>query len=266
MCDILIIGKGFIGTYVELECIGSGVRSLATTTTGRDGTIAFAYSDNLTNKDYQKLPEAATILITFPLPSLQSPQKFLAGFTAQHRNPANFILLGSTRAFAVKNQVWHTSSGPFLPDVRINIENEFLGLGGCVLNLAGLWGGSRIVSQWISRVADTMVKLQEKTSLHLIHGADVARLVLQVARQFTRSKRWVVTDLNVYDWWDIVFGLDSLQERRGWVVTLMKECGVQALPRPMEALGRAIDSRDVWQYYNLYPQCTLRAPLEGKLV
>jgi hypothetical protein len=64
-------------------------------------------------------------------------------------------------------------------------EDELIQLGGCVLNLSGLWGGQRQVRNWIDRVAKTKEQLSEKKSLHVIHGEDVARAIISVHRQFS---------------------------------------------------------------------------------
>jgi hypothetical protein len=59
-------------------------------------------------------------------------------------------------------------------------EDQLLELGGCVLNLAGLWGGERNVRHWVDRVASTKEMLKSKKSLHMIHGEDVARGIIGV--------------------------------------------------------------------------------------
>jgi len=61
-------------------------------------------------------------------------------------------------------------------------------LGGCVLNLSGLWGGERQPRHWLDRVAGSKEKLKDKTSLHMVHGVDVARSILAVHRNFGPAK------------------------------------------------------------------------------
>jgi hypothetical protein len=56
-----------------------------------------------------------------------------------------------------------------------------------VLNLSGLWGDARQPRNWIDRVASTKEKLQEKTSLHMIHGTDVARAIVAVHCNFKHA-------------------------------------------------------------------------------
>lgn len=52
------------------------------------------------------------------------------------------------------------------------------------MSLSGLWGGDRQPRNWLDRVAPTKEKLAGKTSLHLIHGQDVARSILAVHHHF----------------------------------------------------------------------------------
>ena len=53
-----------------------------------------------------------------------------------------------------------------------------------MLNLAGLWGGERQAKNWIGRVAATKEQLKGKTSLHMVHGEDVARAIIAVHQNF----------------------------------------------------------------------------------
>lgn len=115
----------------------------------------------------------------------------------------------------------------------------------------------------------------------MIHGVDLARCILAVHDNFEKAEgqRWLLTDGRVYDWWDLAsaWGLPShhlqkfLQEsiteedkERGphprWVRELMDETGVRALPRSVEVLGRAMDSRDFWKTFEMSP---LKARLES---
>jgi hypothetical protein len=84
-------------------------------------------------------------------------------------------------------------------------EDELLSLGGCVLNLSGLWGGERAPRNWIGRVAGTKEQLRGKTSLHMIHGVDVARAIVAVVRAFTPGERWVCL-LCFFDWYIVLCG------------------------------------------------------------
>jgi hypothetical protein len=115
----------------------------------------------------------------------------------------------------------------------------------------------------------------------MVHGLDVARAILAVHAEFSKAQgqRWIVTDGRVYDWWDLAsawgtsyvphsddlprnqssnaaFNSEGVEDRgphAGWVGELMEEFGVRALPRNVEALGRAFDSRDFWSTFELSP-------------
>lgn len=128
-------------------------------------------------------------------------------------------------------------------------------------------------------------------SVHFIHGIDVARAILAVHYNFSHAvgQRWLLTDARVYDWWDLASAwgtntnTSSRAERkeneisstdaaihncetqmagpqREWVKELMIEQGIRALPRDINALGRALDSRDFWESFGLFP---VKALLEG---
>ena len=95
----------------------------------------------------------------------------------------------------------------------------------------------------------------------MIHGEDVARAILAVHAQVSKStgQRWLLTDGRVYDWWDLAsaWGSGPSEEDRGpqpvWVQELMQEAGVRALPRDVELLQRALDSREFWSTFGISP-------------
>lgn len=106
----------------------------------------------------------------------------------------------------------------------------------------------------------------------MIHGVDVSRAILALHENFEPAigQRWMLTDTRVYDWWDLAAAWGSEQPKvveerdesernrsRGpqarWVIELMKEAGVRALPRPVDQLGRALDSREFWDTFKLEP-------------
>lgn len=132
-----------------------------------------------------------------------------------------------------------------------------------MLNLAGLYGGERQPRNWIRRVAKSKEEVRGKGALHLVSGEDVGRGVVGVLKGWegVGGKRWIVTDLRVYDWWELMlgWGRGARESARGqgegegeesqfekWVVELMQEEGVRALPRDKEELGRVLDGRAFW--------------------
>ena len=106
--------------------------------------------------------------------------------------------------------------------------------------------------------------------MHMIHGVDVARAILAVHGNFkpATGQRWLLTDGRVYDWWDLASAWGDKQTKSDavvsgpasdkgpqprWVRELMNEENVRALPRSVEQLGRALDSRDFWNTFELEP-------------
>ena len=89
----------------------------------------------------------------------------------------------------------------------------------------------------------------------MIHGLDISRAILAVHAHFDRSvgQRWLVTDGHVYDWWDWAFSWGEEGKQPRWVRELMNETGVRALPRSPEVIGRAMDSREFWNTFELEP-------------
>ncbi len=126
------------------------------------------------------------------------------------------------------------------------------------------------------RVAKTKEEVRQKKALHLVHGEDVARGIVAVHGRFTPGKRWLVTDLRVNDWWDLIQswgvrpdvlhlqstdadekqGQETKAERldyAGWVGELMVEENVRSLPRSADSLGRVLDSRAFWAEMKIWP-------------
>lgn len=73
----------------------------------------------------------------------------------------------------------------------------------------------------------------------------------------------MLTDMFVYDWWALILGWgiggieDKDKDAQGphlqWVKELMLEENIKALPRSMEHLGRAYDSREFWDHIKSVP-------------
>lgn len=200
-----------------------------------------------------------------------------------------WIQLGSTGIFTEKG--WNDSDASYdTSNARAIAEDELLLLLGeeaCVLNLAGLYGGERDPINWVTRVAKTKGEVKARLAVHLVHGRDVARAVVATCERFERvgGKRWIVDDLHVYDWWDLIFSWGKFArenaseevrrlavEKSGdegalgggvlayekWVVELMEEEGVRALPREIGSLGRVLDGRGFWAKVG-------SAPKEGRV-
>ena len=193
--EILILGAGWTSTFLIPLLEDASITYAATTTSGRDGTIQFKFdpdSDDL--EPYKILPHAQTVLITFPLKGAGQSKHLLSLYSRTHTSTSpNYVQLGSSGIWQIPNQSqWVTRYSTYdKENARAVAEDELMSLGGCVLNLSGLWGGCRQPRDWIGRVAPTKQQLKGKASLHMIHGEDVARAILGIHRNYTPRERWV---------------------------------------------------------------------------
>lgn len=281
--EFLILGAGWTSTFLIPLLEKRKIRFAATSTTGRDGTIPFKYDpDSNDTAPFQRLPSAHTILITFPLKGKGQSRHLTSQYKSTHPSSAtqtgpNFIQLGATSIWTAPT--WSSETSPYdTTNDRAIAEDELISVAqGCVLDLAGLYGGKRQPSNWVDRVIKDKASLKAKGAVHLIHGNDVARAILAVHQNFTPAKRWLLTDLRVYDWWDLVqdwstkvlkrveegeqIDEDEVQKQRNlarWVIEAMMEEGVRALPREASALGRVLDARAFWEKMEI-------GPIEGRV-
>ncbi|KIX07558.1 uncharacterized protein Z518_02211 [Rhinocladiella mackenziei CBS 650.93] len=303
---LLILGAGWTYQFLSPLLTKENISYAATTTTGRDGTIPFRFDPQADDKaPFEPLPFAAYVLVTFPLKGSGASRTLVDLYAATHSQShsdgqsgfggndgamkaTKWIQLGSTGIYTTPD--WNDSSSAVdASNERCVAEDELLMLGGCVLNLAGLYGGSRDPKNWVVRVAKTKEHLGAKGALHLVHGVDVARAVVgTVSRDIGGQKdreneekkslfgrRWIVADCVSYDWWSLVWdwmgeseddgGIerDTVQAEekskyRRWIIELMAENNVRGLPRSVDALGRKLDAREFWTVIGIVPEMTLR--------
>ena len=181
--------------------------------------------------------------------------------SAKEKRERKWIQLGSTGVW--KGDGWHDRSSPIdLENARAVAEEELLAILGeraCILNLAGLWGGERHPRHWISRVAQTKEEVKGKSCLHLVHGDDVAKGIVGCLEKWegVGGGRWIVCDLRAWDWWDLILGWSLADEYRRWVLELMDEEGLKALPRQRGSFPRTLDGRDFWRAVGLRPARSL---------
>lgn len=222
-------------------------------------------------KQYAHLPAAHYVIVTFKLEGADATKKLIDTYEGTHRGlEPRWILLGSTGMY--EGNGLHDYKSDYKHTPRTDAEDYLLQEkkdNGAVLCLAGLWGDQRIPSGWVKRVASTKEKLKQKTSLHLIHGEDVARACAAMIRNFEPG-RWIVTDKEVYDWWALVDGwADDLEkqaeveeptqrpEYKKWIAELIQEGGITALPRDHARLGRVLDSQRFWEVVGIQPKTLL---------
>jgi hypothetical protein len=298
--DYLILGAGWTSTFLIPAVQLENLSYAATTTTGRDHTLTFKFDPTSPSaeSDFQNLPAAHNVLITFPLKGKGQSRFLIETYRKTHPrlNPGGirFVQLGSSGIYQIPSQpVWITRSSRYdVENERAVAEDELRALGGSVLNLCGLWGGARDPRNWIGRVAPSREALEGKTSLHMIHGEDVARAIMAVFKRWEAEgeeeangngsgngvggERWLVTDGFVYDWWSLIVTWQSSATpttgspnpstspspntpsnpsniQSEWIYDLMLTQNIRALPRDKETLGRCYDSREFWERFGLRP-------------
>ena len=215
--ELLILGAGWTSTFLIPLARARKIGFAATTRDGRDvaGSSTLKWSFDPEEKSdvpsqasqFAKLPLASTILVTFPLTGKGQSKLLKQGYDAVHASKlgeggVHVIQLGSTGIWQIEqDSIWSTRHSPYnTASPRAVAEDELLSLGGCVLNLAGLWGGERQPKNWVGRVAKNKEDVKGKKSLHIVHGQDVARSVLAVVEKWGKAagQRWMVTDGFVY--------------------------------------------------------------------
>ena len=241
-----------------------------TTTSGREGTIPFKFDpDSGSPEPYKNLPSAHTVLVTFPLKSHGQSKTIVGLYRSVHGAKNNWIQLGSTEIFNQLPNSYSTEDSPYdKSNTRAIAEDELIGLGGCALDLSGLYGGKRVPRTWLPRLGKSKDDVRKRGAVHFIHGEDVARAIIATHRKFTPGKRWILADLRVYDWYDLIMSFSAMvgddeenqrvqetkQQFAKWVGELMEEENIRALPREMGVLGRKLDSRGFWNFHDLWPK------------
>ncbi|CAJ2500829.1 Uu.00g036820.m01.CDS01 [Anthostomella pinea] len=275
--SLLILGAGWTSTFLIPLLEREKIKHAATTTDGRDGTIPFKFDPGSDDpSQFDALPDAKTVLITFPLKGTGPAAQLVKMYSASHQggNKPNFIQLGVTSVWTALT--WQDENSPYdQQNARAVAEDELMGSAkASVLSLAGLYGAARQPKDWVDRVVKTKEDLRNKGALHVVHGVDVARAIVALHRNFTPGKRWLLCDMHVYDWWDLVqdwaiqtlhaaeYGQPGIvseakamrqKELLSWVGELMMEEGVRALPRDTASVGRRLDGRGFWHKMGIWP-------------
>lgn len=290
--SLLILGAGWTSKFLIPLLKRDGISFAATTTNGRNGTIPFKFDPTSDDtSQFEHLPSARTVLITFPLEGKGQAKRLVELYTKTHNadkeEPPNYIQLGVTSIWTAED--WNNDASPYNKEhPRAIAEDELMACApASVLSLAGLYGAERQPRNWLTRVVTNKDVLRNKGCLHVIHGLDVAHAIVKLYRGFTPGKRWMLCDLHVYDWWDLaqdwaarawedsyenckptvlsnVERSELERERRRlheiltWLNELRAETGLRALPRDTELLGRKLDGRGFWEHF-----CT--TPRQGRM-
>jgi hypothetical protein len=252
--ELLILGAGWTSNFLIPLLQEKSISYAATTRSGHDNTIPFTFdpeSDDPT--PFKNLPTAKTVLITFPIKLSGATKKLVSFYNSTHTPTSQFIQLGSTGVWTYEGATnRHTPIDT--TDSRGAEENQLLSIDGTVLNLAGLWGGTRHPKNWLPRIAKDKEQLKNKKTVHLVHGEDVARAIVGLHENWgkVRGQRWLLSDLRAYDWWELAMAWGDAG-MRGWVLECMREEGVGTLSRNREEGMRVLDARDVWDVVGMAP-------------
>ncbi|KAK0538059.1 hypothetical protein OC842_001406 [Tilletia horrida] len=285
--DVLLLGAtGWSATWIIPAFREHGLSYALTSRSGapskatQEPTIPFALADDWTDDQVreatQALPAARAIVIVFPIKSKSVMRAFVDAYRDRFpEQETRWIQLGSSG-------IWLTgrndSDSPIDPtNARGQAEQVLLGLTDesqqrrtTVLNLAGLYGGSRHPINFARKIAPSKAALARKGSLHLVHGIDVAyAIVLTLTSEHASSasselwgRRWIVTDRNMYDWWQLILSFE-LPDAKDWVKELMAENGIKSLPRPVgntpdqgppKYIDRALDGSGFWKAVHAQPK------------
>ncbi|KAF5309303.1 hypothetical protein D9758_019053 [Tetrapyrgos nigripes] len=234
--DLLILGAGWTSTFLIPLCKERNISYATTSRSGANDTIKFEFDQAEEDSDiFKPLPDAKTVLITFPITLSGGSERLVRLYkSTRHNSDTNpaFIQLGATSIWGTsdrsiaraaaesgsqapippkpKELQWFDRHSPLNPGDRGAAETELLALAPAmpttVLDLAGLWGGTRSMKNY--------------SSIHMIHGIDVARAILAVHANFSKAsgERWLLTDGRVYDWWDLASAWGSGSDSRNRIV------------------------------------------------
>lgn len=220
--QLLILGSGWTGNFLLPLLDAQGISYAYTSRSGTrhrhaaQGPITFSTAadenegaGSITGLD--ALPSADNIVVVFPLRSPESATRLVEAYESAHPGgSARWIALGSSGAWG---KGVHTSASPPSTPMSPRAESEaaLLALDSSsssspsssnrrtvVLNLTGLYDDEiRLPANFAKRVGDSKDKLAGKTSLHLIHGRDLARAVVALAQSSSTApvwgKRWIVS-------------------------------------------------------------------------
>ena len=223
---ILILGAGYTGRHFYATAKVQGQQVLASS---RDPTKHLAYASltdriefDLTRQaTWKNIPSAADMVWCFPATPLEQVQAFAKTLGAP---PRRFVVLGSTSAYAVKNDSreypppWLDESAPIdLSKPRVQGE-EYLRQhhGAIVLRVAGIYGPGRNPLEWIrrGRVGPS------RKYVNLIHAEDLAAICLLALVHGKPGEAYNVSDGQPHTWNEICA---TAQQRWGVTAGAAKE-------------------------------------------
>jgi hypothetical protein len=103
--DVLILGAGWTSSFLIPLCKKRSLTYAATTRNGRDGTLKWAFDPDSDDESlYAALPDAKTVVITFPITKSGASERLVRLYSKTRKNGdkrVGFIQLGSTGVWDV---------------------------------------------------------------------------------------------------------------------------------------------------------------------
>lgn len=95
--DLLILGAGWTSTFLlpHLRTHHPSISFAATTRDGRDGTIKWAWDPQGGSKQFEELPRAKTVVITFPIKEVGGSTAMVEGYEGVN-GETRWVQLGSS--------------------------------------------------------------------------------------------------------------------------------------------------------------------------
>jgi hypothetical protein len=111
--DLLILGAGWVSTFLIPLCEDRGITFAATSRSGHDSTIPFTFDpESEDHRQYEVLPDAKTVLITFPIKTNGASQRLVEGYRSTRGvriDNLSFIQLGTTSIWDVSLIIAHST-------------------------------------------------------------------------------------------------------------------------------------------------------------
>jgi len=153
--ELLILGAGWTSGFLIPLLESSGVSFAATSRDGREGTIPFNFNPSSKSvEQYKLLPDATTVLITFPV--MENVKALVDGYNRTRSGigrgvSVNWIQLGSTGSFTQVRPVCLAPLPTVFLQMRVHLNRPQVG-----------WIGTRISSPF-----PEAFKRQSYSSVHL---------------------------------------------------------------------------------------------------
>lgn len=248
--QILVLGAGWTSNFVETLCDADTISYATTSRSGRDSTVKFIFDPDSDALDpYTVLPSARTVIITFPITTQGASERLIRLYCQTHgqddgdaASKTRFVQLGTTsiwdvRTFSfdyllglIKNfqgkrftdgpstsaHIWYDRHSLFTSTPRAEAEKELLALSPSfpttVLNLSGLWGGTRSPKTWVDKVAPSKEALRSKVCIPSVPYFLISSRKQFSREAFTSSTAWTLR----VRFWQCITTLIKLEDSAGF--------------------------------------------------